>query len=186
MKLNRARPFSFLSFVIFALLFIVILGIWVRGWWFVTDSWIHHQMTTSGDTTTQHIWVIHNAYGAFEILNTEITWPSYGMDMSDEGAWVYQSQEIKHFMWTSFAKPQFQLNWSVYSSTERSRYVTIPWWLIEVPPLIGFVFFFRRWRQRRRFGKGRCVVCGYDMRATPDRCPECGRQAAAEVAAAMS
>ena len=53
--------------------------------------------------------------------------------------------------------------------------VAVPlWWLTvlaSVLPVGRFVVAIRRIGRRRG---GRCLHCGYDLRATPDRCPECG------------
>lgn len=55
------------------------------------------------------------------------------------------------------------------------RGVGVPLWfpaaVFAAGPLASLV---RHRRRRRRVAEGRCAGCGYDLRATPGRCPECG------------
>jgi hypothetical protein len=52
------------------------------------------------------------------------------------------------------------------------------WLLLIVTSLLPATVAVVRLRQARRSRVGLCQWCGYDLRATPDRCPECGRAAA--------
>lgn len=54
--------------------------------------------------------------------------------------------------------------------------VRIPHWAIAIPALCWPVVRLRRRLRMRRKQADRCIVCGYDLRATPLRCPECGTE----------
>ena len=54
--------------------------------------------------------------------------------------------------------------------------IRIPYWALVALPLVPLAI---RWRRTRRATartrQGRCPTCGYDLRATTDCCPECGK-----------
>ena len=50
----------------------------------------------------------------------------------------------------------------------------IPYPLAIALPAVWLAVYAVRVIRRRRIKPGHCAVCGYDLRASPDRCPECG------------
>jgi hypothetical protein len=79
----------------------------------------------------------------------------------------------------SFGKPQIgpmPIFWQPRLGADATkRELAIPWWLLLIfsgsIPLWAAHAAIRRQSRLRR---GCCAECGYDLRSSPDRCPECG------------
>jgi hypothetical protein len=54
------------------------------------------------------------------------------------------------------------------------RAVSIPYPYLFAPALVPVWVYYRNRRRGNAPGAKPCPLCGYDLRATPDRCPECG------------
>jgi len=74
--------------------------------------------------------------------------------------------------------------WGVITPIGNGEFFTVTWAIVPYRVLaLPFLVFggvwlafaaLRRHAVTRRSAAMRCPVCGYDLRATPDRCPECG------------
>jgi hypothetical protein len=95
------------------------------------------------------------------------------LTISRPGDWGYEAISIPVSVYD--ARPP--LRWISYTRTRFQ--VFVPHWMVCSATLagsLGIIVFRRRSRRRaaRRLGWRLCMDCGYDLRVTPDRCPECG------------
>jgi hypothetical protein len=69
----------------------------------------------------------------------------------------------------------FGIRLIAYAPNRRDWYLGagLPFWLLAPMSIAGIL----RSRRRKLPTSGVCRNCGYDLRATPDRCPECGTSA---------
>ena len=91
---------------------------------------------------------------------------------------IWSTESIYKREWLSFGTAASVQK--SYSDDHHYSVVLVRWWylplwlpsaLFATPPAVWIL---RRIRRFRRWRRGLCPACGYDVRATPDRCPECG------------
>jgi hypothetical protein len=83
----------------------------------------------------------------------------------------------EHASYRLFNVLGFEIGW-LTRDAPRSRSVVravrLPYWMLfAISAMVPAIAAHRRFR-RHVVVPGRCATCGYDLRATPDRCPECG------------
>jgi hypothetical protein len=79
------------------------------------------------------------------------------------------TDDTDRFTWCAFHAGKFSFPYEV---PQEFYFLIFPHWLLAALALALPVV--RLLRRQRRHPIGNCPACGYDLRATPHRCPECG------------
>jgi len=152
--LNLLTPLSLL-------LCVAVCVLWVRSY-FVRDF-----LVISG---SENYVVVNSLVGQFYVADFGYGhgWPCRVSRGQDHGlGWSQRSRAI--------ALVKFSTSILLPNYPAPVRVLEFPQWLVSAlaatPPVVRLL---RRLRRRRRIAAGRCGHCGYDVRATPGRCPECG------------
>jgi hypothetical protein len=178
-------------------LFFALTALWVRSYWHQDmigwGYWSHDSL----DRKSQERWFagIEGSQGILAV----------GVLREREGN-PFRGQRVRHargLFWNNHGWPLnmfigeaegsfgFRFMWLNYLPTPGylghvGAIVCVPFWtaalLAAVLPVRWGVRHHRHSRERRRQVSSCCPTCGYDLRATPQRCPECGAAPAATAA----
>ncbi|HEY7119570.1 MAG TPA: hypothetical protein VH475_23460 [Tepidisphaeraceae bacterium] len=177
--------------LISVLLCLAAAAMWLRSRWVADELTLEFRPAPNRRALSAHYLI--SARGVLEY--TRMTSPSAAPEQGGtfDHAWSSGPQQmllsleceqpVEEFPWPAWTR------WGFHWSDDRGgqtdhRFVTVsaPYWFavlfFAAAPAIALTNALRRGHRRqrrtRRQETHRCPVCGYDLRATPERCPECG------------
>lgn len=142
------------------LLCVAMAVLWVRSYW-VQILWSYRG--ESGET-----YFVRSNDGCLEVMATTgitaLPWTGFHEFPADDSS--------NGFRWAYLG---FDLHLQHPTTAVTLLWVDIPdWFICSVTAVLPYLWY-RSYRQRRLAErKGLCPKCGYDLRASTDRCPECG------------
>jgi hypothetical protein len=160
----RQRLFTILS-AASLLLFLAACVLWVRSYW------VAERVSYWGNT---RVLCLHSSEGRAAVtVATGTIGPesrgAYGYGLHHE---VVKPAPAIGSRW-GFAYNRIDVSGGSWAG--RLYIVAVPHWLpTTTAALLPAAWLGRRWRRARKHRAGLCRACGYDLRATPERCPECG------------
>jgi hypothetical protein len=176
-RLNLLTALSLLAFVGLAVL-------WVRSY-FVLDTvrWVHaHGPMVTGWTD------VYSSAGAIGAGRMTLSFGSampqpvqdwFARQQSGSTGWRRAPVRVRGQWAENLLPRRMSIARAHPAFGSRQEFVQVPYWLVTLFTLPLPAARARRWAlRRRRRAQNRCLDCGYDLRATPGPCPECGRRPA--------
>jgi hypothetical protein len=168
-----------------SILFLGALTLWIRSYW-VMDS-IYKSLRTD-IRNRDYVWEslsLSSSRGRVRLVRESkhvVAWIDIYMDVSSPGI-VRASTPITGAIGGDPPGGPRLLGFRLWDRTQiqqtftigERRVFQIPYWAIALATSAAPAAAVRRaWLRRRQTLRNLCVNCGYDLRATPGRCPECG------------
>jgi hypothetical protein len=168
-------------------LFLATVGLWVRSYWVGDNVSWSSSHAREGDWVSRE-WMINIGRGGWLIQWIDSLDEPTGAPRPNSDPWRWSHPRAPASVGGGAHLPSFwRRRGFSYSSTGpmnrpgrvQHRYLCTPlWFLAALTSPVPLLWLCRRRLQakRNRDGeRGLCPNCGYDLRATPDRCPECGQ-----------